>query len=364
MNLTLPWTQSVIVEYIWIGGSQELRSKARVLTVRFCEDDFDELPESCLLDIPEWNYDGSSTGQASGDDSEVIIRPKAIYRNPYQRSPPGFLVMCDTYNPDGSPHTTNTRHQAVSDFDTDLQSRPWYGLEQEYFLLKHDTKTPLGYADYGTTPTPEQGQYYCSVGADNAFGREIANEHMVSCIRAGVKISGINAEVAPGQWEFQVGPCEGIKAGDDLWIARYLLQLIAEYHNVLVTLEPKPLRGAQGEWNGSGCHTNFSTVNMREGTKDMSGLDHIYSAIDKLSHKHDEHMLVYGVGNILRMTGGHETSSFQKFTHGIADRGTSVRIGNAVVAAGKGYFEDRRPSSNCDPYVVTSKIFTTISDPM
>ena len=70
-------------------------------------------------------------------------------------------------------------------------------------------------------------------------------------------------------------------------------------------------------------------------------------------------MFVYGEGNEQRMTGAHETANYSTFTHGIANRGASVRIGNETYNNKKGYFEDRRPSSNCDPYIVSSKIFET-----
>ena len=217
-----------------------------------------------------------------------------------------------------------------------------------------NTNKPLGFPQNGFPNA--QGQYYCSAGAQNAFGRQVAEEHLEACVYAGIKISGVNAEVAPGQWEFQIGPCVGIEEGDHLWMARYLLNRVAEKHGVVVDLEPKPVKG---DWNGSGCHANYSTKNMREGTEGKSGLEYIDEAIEKLSHKHMEHMEVYGSGNEQRMTGEHETASYDTFSHGVANRGASIRRGNQTVKDGKGYFEDRRPSSNCDPYLVTGKMFET-----
>ena len=321
------------VEYVWIGGNNELRSKIKVL-----EDDETRT-------IPDWNYDGSSTNQASGEDSEVIIKPRCIFKDPFQKYPGGQLVLCDTYTPDDLPLSNNMRFLANDIFNKKLDEKPWYGLEQEYFMMKNGK--PLGFDE-----SKPQGQYYCSVGAENAFGREIALKHLEYCIIAGIKISGINAEVAPGQWEFQIGPCEGIRAGDHLWMARYILQRIGEEYDIKIDFSPKPL---SGDWNGSGCHTNYSTEIMRE----ENGLEHINVAILKLGEKHKEHMKVYGIENELRMTGEHETASFDKFSFGIANRGASIRIGNATFNNKCGYFEDRRPSSNCDPYIVTSKIFKT-----
>lgn len=329
------------VEYIWLGGNNELRSKTKVIDYQI----------TSASDLPKWNYDGSSTGQAEGKDSEVIIIPQKLFKDPLRNN--GYLVMCDTYNGKTmEPLEGNKRHNANIIFQKDLSAKPWFGLEQEYFFIDPVTNKPLGLS-MNSNP---QGQYYCSTGYGNAFGREIAEKHLKACIEAGITISGINAEVAPGQWEFQIGPVEGIDAGDHLWVARYLLLRIAESSNVIVDFEPKPVKG---DWNGSGCHCNFSTVAMREGTGVMSGLQHIELAIERLSKKHDEHMAVYGTGNELRMTGEHETSRFDQFTSGRANRGASVRIGNETIQDNKGYFEDRRPSSNCDPYLVTSILFNT-----
>ena len=338
----------IVCEYIWLGGGSELRSKTRVINIG----DSNQLT---LKSIPVWNYDGSSTGQASGDDSEVILHPVAMFRDPFRQGSNSFLVLCETRRPDGTPLTNNHRNWANFTFQQDLSYEPWYGIEQEYFIMDKTTGKPLGFPEDGSDPAP-QGQYYCSVGAANAFGRKVANTHLQACLYAGLQISGINAEVAPGQWEYQIGPCTGINSGDEVWVSRYILERVAEEQGVVICWDPKPVKGA---WNGSGCHTNYSTKYMREGTDNKHGLEYIYDAIKQLEKAHDEHMEVYGTGNKERMTGGYETSDYNTFSYGVANRGASVRIGNDIVEQKKGYFEDRRPSSNMDPYLVTAKIFET-----
>jgi len=326
-------------EYIWIGGSgQDLRCKTRSL---------DKLPTK-IEDFPHWNYDGSSTGQASGEKSEVVVVPRAFYPDPF-RPGPNFLVLCDTYTPELEPIPSNTRHKAAEIFEKAKEFKPWFGIEQEYTLLSLNMR-PLGWPD-GGFPSP-QGPYYCSVGADRAFGREIVEAHYRACLYAGVTISGINAEVLCGQWEYQVGPVEGIAAADQHWISRYLLHRVAESFSALVSFDPKPIGG---DWNGSGCHTNFSTKAMRE----RGGIDVIHEAVEKLGKKHAEHIRVYGEGNERRLTGKHETASMHTFSAGVGNRGCSIRIPNMAVKEGFGYFEDRRPASNMDPYVVTSKLVET-----
>jgi len=335
-----------VAEYVWLGGHSELRSKARVLDWEKNVVKFD------VNNYPVWNYDGSSTCQAEGRDSEVLIRPCAVFPDPFRKG--GVLVLCSTYKPDNTPLPNNHREWADEIFKKKLDSEPWFGIEQEYFLVNKETGRPLGFPKDGY-PNP-QGQYYCSVGTNNAFGREVVDEHLEMCLQTGLNICGINAEVAPGQWEYQIGPCTGIESGDHLWMSRYLLERVAEKHGVVVDIRAKPVLG---DWNGSGCHTNFSTWQMRDGTEDKTGLEHIEEAMEKLETTHREHMEVYGEGNELRMTGKHETASFDTFTYGRADRGASVRIGNETIDNGKGYFEDRRPSSSMDPYLVTGKLFET-----
>jgi len=338
-----------VLEYIWIGGNNELRSKIRVVDYNiFLNEGGNCVQVEEKLSQLEWNYDGSSTQQAQGNDSEITLKAVNIYPKFVRQAK--YFIICETYKSNGEPAKNNNRKLANELFNKKLEEKPWFGMEQEYFIIKDSI--PIGYLN-----AENQGQYYCSVGTENAFGRKIAEQHLNECIRFGINISGINAEVAPGQWEFQIGPCEGINSGDEMIFARYLLIKIAEKEGYSINFEPKPLKG---DWNGSGCHTNYSTKNMREGTNDKTGLDYINDAIEKLADKHNEHMQVYGSGNEERMTGEHETASYGVFSYGVANRGASVRIGNKTHSDKKGYFEDRRPSSNCDPYQVTSKIFETI----
>ena len=348
---------NIVAEYIWIDGYGNLRSKARTLSR-----DSDSPPWNDISYIPEWNYDGSSTKQADGDDSEILIKPCAIYKCPFrihkEESYTNILVLCDTYKPNGDPHSTNNRYLAKEIFDKNIHEKPWYGLEQEYFLINKNTNLPLGMKkDYDNTL--EQGHYYCGVGSKNSYGRNIIDQHYEACLFAGLKVSGVNAEVAPGQWEYQIGPVEGIEAADQLYIARYIMERITENYDVIISIHPKPI---PGHWNGSGCHTNFSTEKMRQYNSQCNGLDNIHAAIKKLSSKHKEHMIVYGKDNQLRMTGKCETASYDQFSYGVGDRGASIRIPNSTYNDKCGYFEDRRPSSNMDPYLVTSIILKTITE--
>lgn len=338
-------TESVVVEYIWIDSSGYTRSKARTLI------GFNHLKN--VSDVYTWSFDGTSTGQAvSGTDSEIILHPVALYKDPFRSNFPVncYLVLCDCYDRYGKALKSNTRQHANDIFNVIANSEMWFGIEQEYVLYDNKTKRLLGWPETGE-PEP-QGKYYCGVGADRAFGREIVEEHYRICLLTGLKISGINEEVLPGQWEYQIGPCEGIEAGDQLWVSRYLLHRVCEKYNVIASFDPKPVKG---DFNGSGLHTNFSTVEMRA----ENGIEKIYEAIHKLENKHKEHIAVYG-DNSERLSGMHETSKIDHFTWGVADRTASVRIPSQVYDVKCGYCEDRRPSSNADPYLVTSIIAKTI----
>lgn len=334
--------------YVWIDGSGEsLRSKTRTL---------EQVPDS-ISDLPSWNFDGSSTGQASGYDSDVTLKPIALYPDPFLGGN-NRLVLCATYQQNGQPTETNHRDECKRVMDEIAQEESWFGIEQEYLLLDRDGY-PLGWPKNGYPA--RQGPYYCGVGADRIFGRELVEAHYRACLYAGIEIGGTNAEVAPGQWEYQVGTCEGVEIGDQLWMSRYLLHRTAEQFGVLVTFDPKPsVTAVGGEWNGAGCHTNFSTATMRQD----GGLAAIEAAIDKMAARHEEHLKVYdahgGKDNAKRLSGHCETSSIDKFTWGIADRGASVRVPRSVAQNGKGYLEDRRPASNCDPYRVAAAIASAI----
>lgn len=357
-----------LYEYIWRGSNNELRSKTRFL-------DIDTSDGVNVEDVPSWNYDGSSTGQAQGNDSEVMLIPVAVFNDPFRPVDDGenYLILCEITRHDGSLLPNSTWTYADNIFKQEPGSEPWFGIEQEYFIMNNKTGKPLGFPEDNDAQPNSQGQYYCSVGSKNAFGRELADEHLNFCIEAGIKISGMNAEVAPGQWEYQVGPCEGIECGNHMWVSRYILEKLTEQYDYTVCWDPKPL---EGDWNGSGCHTNFSTILMREGNgvtadqeaiskkkggnkRQMNGLDYIYKAIEKLESKHEEHMDIYGENNNLRMTGKHETAEYNKFSYGVANRSASVRICNETFKNKEGYFEDRRPASNMDPYLVSAKLFET-----
>eukprot|EP01084_Bolivina_argentea_P173588 300691_1 len=344
--LNLDQGDKVQVEYIWIGGSgMDIRAKTRTL------------PKiKSIKDIPCWNYDGSSTGQADGSYSEIWLQPVKYIRDPF-RGGDNLLCLCETLNAkDMTPTDTNNRVRAQKIFEEKSvqEEIPWYGIEQEYTLMTHDNRTPLGWPNNGF-PAP-QGPYYCGIGANIAYGRHVAEAHYRACLYAGLTISGINAEVMPGQWEFQCGPCTGIDSGDQMWLARYILNRIAEDFEVNVSYEPKPVAG---DWNGAGCHTNYSTKAMRED----GGYKKIIEACEKLGKVHKEHMEVYGRHNQQRLSGKHETAHYKQFKYGVADRGASIRIPRQTEIDQKGYLEDRRPAANMDPYVVTAMIAkTTILD--
>lgn len=330
------------LEYIWLDGgvpTQGLRSKTMV------RNDFGGTVEEC----PIWSFDGSSTNQATGDDSDCLLKPVAVFPDPDRAS--SYLVMCEVLNADGTPHATNGR-ATIEDNDDDF----WFGFEQEYFLWDLKTELPPGFPK-GGYPAP-QGPYYCSVGARNAYGRELIEEHLDICLEAGLNVEGINAEVAPGQWEFQIFAKGAQRAGDEIWIARYLLERTAESYGMAIDYEPKPL-GKHSDWNGSGMHANFSNGAMRD-----LGDETVFTKICEEFGKHiDRHMSVYGANNDQRLTGLHETQSIDSYSYGVSDRGASIRIPIGTVQDGwKGRLEDRRTASNADPYKVAAAIIKTTKE--
>ena len=329
-------TDKAKLEYIWLDGyepTQSMRSKTMIRS------DFGGTVEEC----PMWSFDGSSTRQADGGDSDCLLKPVAIYPDPARLN--GYLVMCEVLNADGTPHASNGR-ATIDDDDDDF----WFGFEQEYFLWDPETNLPLGFP---RDQTP-QGQFYCSVGGKNAFGRDIIEEHLDQCLDAGLNVEGINAEVAAGQWEYQIFAKGAKDAGDQIWVSRYLAERNAEKYGLTIDWHPKPL--GDTDWNGSGMHANFSNTAMRE-----SGDEAVFTKICEAFGKNiKKHIDVYGAHNEMRLTGKHETQSIHEFSYGVSDRGASIRIPIGTIEDGwKGRLDDRRPASNGDPYKIAAVIITT-----
>ncbi len=326
------------LEYIWLDGykpTANLRSKTKI------EDDFSGKLEDC----PMWSFDGSSTQQAEGGSSDCLLKPVAIYHDPARIN--GYLVMTEVLNADGTPHESNSR-ATIDDPDADF----WFGFEQEYFIMDTETQLPLGFP-IGGYPGP-QGLYYCSVGGKNTWGRDLVEEHANQCIDAGLNFEGINQEVAAGQWEFQLFAKGAQKAGDEIWIARYLLDRLTESYGYYIEYHPKPVKG---DWNGSGMHANFSNSTLRT-CGDKAIYEKICEAFRPVAA---DHIAVYGEFNDQRLTGLHETASIHDFSYGVSDRGASIRIPIMTVEKGwKGWLEDRRPASNGDPYKIAARIIKTV----
>jgi glutamine synthetase len=323
-------------EYIWIDGTEPtplLRSKTKILADG--------------ADPGIWGFDGSSTNQAEGHASDRVLRPVFQCPDPI-RGGDDILVLCEVLNIDMTPHVSNTRAALAEVAAKYEDQEALFGLEQEYTLFKGTR--PLGFPESGGYPGP-QGPYYCGVGADDIYGRPLVEDHLEACLEAGLGISGINGEVMPGQWEFQVGPLGPLDVSDHLWVARWLLHRLGEDHEISVTLDPKPVRG---DWNGAGCHTNFSTKAMRESYQP------IIDACEALGKNWEEHVHNYGFGIEHRLTGQHETAPWNEFSYGVSNRGASVRIPWQVEQDQKGYLEDRRPNANMDPYTVARLIMSTI----
>lgn len=340
---------AIIAEYLWIDGSkptQKLRSKTKIVPANF---DLSQESAELNLDLyPIWQFDGSSTSQADGDSSDCLLQPVRVYPDPI-RGLGSVLVLCEVNSSTTEPHPSNKRAQLRAVLAQGAEAeKSWWGYEQEYTL--YDGSRPLGFPSERRYPAA-QGPYYCGVGADEVYGRDLVEAHMESCLAAGISLCGVNAEVMPGQWEFQIGgPDAGpLKAGDDLWVARWLLYRLGEDFGVSATLDPKPV---PGDWNGAGMHTNFSTEAMRQ----PGGRKAIDAAIEQFSKYVPEHLKAYGYGYEMRLTGHHETCRYDEFRAGVSDRTASIRIPANVERDGCGYLEDRRPNANADPYEVAKVI--------
>ena len=327
------------LEYVWLDGytpEPNLRSKVKIV-------DYEEI-KNCLVlnNFPEWNLDGSSTKQAQTGNSDCILKPVRHYFCDHNNI---IYVLCEVMNSDGTPHESNHRSK-LGDEDSNL----WFGFEQEYFIQKGIGEGFLGHDRKFVEP---QGKYYCGVGS-NVVGREFVEKHTNLCLRYDIDITGTNAEVALGQWEYQVFSKGKLKGGDDLWMSRYFLYKISEKYGYHIELHPKPL--IYGEWNGSGLHTNFSNDRMRN----KGGYDYFLSIFNSFGSRHQEHIKAYGSNNHLRLTGDFETQSIDTFSWGVSDRGASIRVPQDTAKEWKGYVEDRRPGSNANPYKIIKEIVTSL----
>jgi len=381
----------VTAEYVWLDGNNlvkdetsgdlrldmnrnpEIRHKTRILnlgskknfradyTIKTRQDLAEELREK----MPIWGFDGSSTGQAEGHFSDCVLKPVRVYVDPIRTAQrPDYLsllVLSEVFDvPGDKPHLSNTRALLRGLAEKHAAQEFWFGIEQEYTLMRVDEKDfsriarPLGFPIDEKLFPEAQGKYYCGNGADKVVGREMVEKHMYACLDAGLLLAGTNIEVMPGQAEYQIGngtpQSTPLRVGDDLTVARYLYNRIGEEYEVVVSLDPKP---AKGDWNGAGAHTNFSTKEMRESIDCFKGI------IEKFRGRQQEHIAVYGVGIEERLTGKHETAPYTEFRAGVSNRGASIRIPWQVDVEKKGYMEDRRPCANIDPHVVMAKIMET-----
>ena len=329
------------LEYIWLDGYTpvpNLRGKTQIK-------EYDSFPT--LEQLPEWGFDGSSTLQADGSNSDCVLKPVRIFEDPSRTN--GALVLCEVMNPDGTPHESNKRATILDD------EGAWFGFEQEYFFYKEGR--PLGFPDNGF-PEP-QGKYYTGVGHSQvgSIARQIVEEHLDLCLECGINHEGINAEVAKGQWEFQIFGKGSKKAADEMWMARYLLERLTEKYGVDIEYHCKPL--GDTDWNGSGMHANFSTAYLR----DVGGEEYFKALMAQFEKNLQDHIAVYGPDNHMRLTGKHETAPWNKFSYGVADRGASIRVPHSFVRNGyRGYLEDRRPNSQGDPYAIASQILKTVAE--
>lgn len=316
----------IVAEYIWIDAKLNLRSKTKICNK-----------------IEDWSFDGSSTEQADTHDSDLVLKPVRQFNDPFRKyvNCDSRLVLCEVFNKDGTPHSSNTRNKLSRLYETYKHLEPICGIEQEYVVC--NGTDPLAF-DF-VNEDENQGRFYCSVGSDNAIGRDVVEHHLESCLMANIMICGINAEVMPSQWEFQIGAENPLLVSDHLWVAKWILHKAAEKFGLDVSFDPKPVE----KWNGSGSHFNFSTKGMRENKSK------IFEAIELLRVKHELHIANYGIGIEKRLTGKFETCSYKEFKYGDGDRGSSVRIPVSGT-----YLEDRRPNSNSDPYVVSSLVMETI----
>lgn len=343
------------LEYLWLDGydTPNIRSKSKYIDFDTNSFGFTNGENLKIEDVPEWGFDGSSTMQADGESSDCLLKPVKLYTNTTDNTFTGesYIVLCEVLNSDRTPHNSNTRSKLVELSERYEDSEMWFGIEQEYVFMNPETEKPYGWPEKGF-PNP-QGRYYCGVGGDVVRLRTLAEKHADCCIASGIPLGGTNAEVMLSQWEYQIGTAGILDICDDLWVSRYMLEVLAEREGVYVSLAPKPIHG---DWNGSGAHINFSTKRLRE----EGGKQYITNIIKLLMDSHEEHIEEYGLGNEQRLTGEHETQHIDVFSSGDSDRGASIRIPTVTAETYKGYLEDRRPAANMNPYRAVARLVETI----
>ena len=340
----------IVAEYIWLDINSNFRSKTKIFSL-------DEGEWWQLQSYPIWNYDGSSTGDIPENKqhaTECLLYPVAIYDDPFNINTDTrihMLVFCK------NSYIINDKETGVhplmfnklEEMNTILEKEGYqFGFEQEFFLINPKTGRPFGI----TEPLAiTQGDYYCGVGCFNVENRAFLADCQTKLLDAGIQLTGFNYEVAPSQAEFQV--CDyGLEACYQLLILRYILKRNGELHNIHVSYSNIIYRS--NNINNSGCHINISNHKMRTGDEEKYGAEYILDKINELGDKtpgsKEEFNNIFGNGNVERLTGELETSKWNHFDWGFGTRNTSIRIPIIVKKNNAGYFEDRRPGANIDPF--------------
>jgi glutamine synthetase len=350
---------SVKMEYLWIDAFDTIRSKTKVKM--FNSTDFKKLPSefgevgSVEFDknlIPEWYFDGSSTNQSCEQNSDVILKPKFICLDPFNESNNiSFLVLCDTYNSNDTPHKTNKRVECSIIEEQSTRQNPLFGISQEYIICFLDSSIGNNFYQYAKNESP----YYCGIGSNKIAIRNIMNDHLTKCLKAGLHFRGMNTGIEANKGEFQLGELSMTLIGDELWVARYILIRVCELYNAYPVFESKDIEKYE-KYDISKGYVNFSTNKMRS----ENGFDNIIETCEKLKLKHKEYLDICGIESTNTNCGIENTNSHcENFNFGVSNRTTSVRIPFNAEKNKKGYLEDRRAPANMNPYVVTSIIVKT-----